>query len=142
VKFNGLSSSSNSTFISLDGPGFGEISPFYLQVASSGKFTFVLRTSNSTSSTASTITGPSASTGTWYNVIAEYNASSDTASLYVNGASAGTVSFSSPWAGASTQFGDAVWNTSETDFTNGNIDDAVFYNRVLTSNEISELAAG
>jgi concanavalin A-like lectin/glucanase superfamily protein len=142
VEFNGLPSSSNSTFVSLDGPGFGEISPFYLQVASSGKFTFVLRSSNSTSSTASTITGPSASTGTWYNVIAQYNASTDTASLYVNGASAGTVSFSSPWAGASTQFGDAVWNSTETDATNGDIDDAVFYNRVLTSTEISELAAG
>jgi hypothetical protein len=143
VKFASLSSSSNNTFLSLDGSGYdtsSNISPFYLQAAS-GKLTLVERSSNSTSSTATTITGPTLSTGTWYNVIAEYNASTDIAYLYLNGTVEGSASFSSPWAGASTQFGNAVYNGGEVDQTNGDIDDAVFYNRVLTSTEISELAA-
>lgn len=97
--------------------------------------------SNSTSSTATAITGPSPSTGTWYNVIAEYNASTDTAYLYLNGTLEGSVPFSSPWAGGSTPFGDAVYNGAQVDQTGGDIDDAVFHNRVLTSTEISELAA-
>lgn len=144
VKFASLSGSSNNTFVSLDGSGYNSssnISPFYLQAAS-GKLTFVERSSNSTSSTATAITGPTLSTGTWYNVIAEYNASTDTAYLYLNGTLEGSMSFSSPWAGGSTQFGNAVYNGAQVDQTSGDIDDAVFYNRVLTSTEISELAAG
>lgn len=74
-------------------------------------------------------------------MIAEYNASTDTAYLYVNGTLEGSVSFSSPWAGGSTQFGNAVYNGAQVDQTSGDFDDAVFYNRVLTSTEISELAA-
>lgn len=143
VKFASLSSSANNTFVSLDGTGYdtsGNISPFYLQAAS-GKLTLVERSSNSTSSTAYTITGPTLSTGTWYNVIAEYNASTDLAYLYLNGTLEGSVSFSSPWAGGSTQFGNAVYNGGQVDQTSGDLDDAVFYNRVLTSTEISELAA-
>lgn len=138
VKFNSISGSANNTFFSEDGSG-GTISPFYLQLAS-GKFTFVQRSSNSTSSTASAITGPAATTGTWYNVIAEYDASTGTASLYVNGTLAGTDSFTSPWAGGSTQFGDAVYGGVQVDSTNGEIDDATLYNRVLTSAEMSELS--
>jgi hypothetical protein len=143
VKFTSLSSSSNNTFVSMDGTGYnttGNISPFYLQSAS-GKLTLVERSSNSTSSTASTITGPTLSAGTWYNVIAEYNASTDLAYLYLNGTLEGSVSFSSPWAACSTQFGDAMWSGGQVDQTSGDLDDAVFYNRVLTSTEISELAA-
>lgn len=142
VKFNSISGSSNNTFFSEDGSGASQrtnISPFYLQLAS-GKFTFAQRSSNSTSSSASVITGPTATTGTWYNVIAEYNASTGAASLYVNGTLAGTDSFSSPWAGGSTQFGNAVWGGAQTDPTNGEIDDATLYNRVLTPTEISELS--
>jgi hypothetical protein len=143
VKFNAISGSSNNTFVSLDGTGgqLSTVSPFYLQLAS-GKFAFVQRSSNSTSSSATVITGPAASTGTWYNVIAEYNLSTDSASLYVNGSLVGTDSFSSPWAGGSIQFGDAVYGGLQADPTNAEIDDAVFYNRVLTSTEISELVAG
>jgi hypothetical protein len=74
-------------------------------------------------------------------VIAEYNASTDEAYLYLNGTLEGSVAFSSPWAGGSTQFGNAVYSGSEVDQTSGDLDDAVFYNRVLTSTEISELAA-
>lgn len=43
--------------------------------------------------------------------------------------------------GGSTQFGNAVYNGAQVEQTSGDIDDAVFYNRVLTSTEISELAA-
>jgi hypothetical protein len=115
VKFARLSSSSNNTFVSMDGTGYGyagNISPFYLQAAS-GKLTLVERSSNSTSSTASTITGPSLSAGTWSNVIAEYNASTDEAYLYLNGTLEGSVAFSSPWAACSTQFGDAIYNGAQ-----------------------------
>lgn len=38
--------------------------------------------------------------------------------------------------------GSAEWNGGPVDFTNGQIDDVHFYNRVLTSTEITTLATG
>jgi hypothetical protein len=143
VKFNSLPSGSNQTFISLDGTGYNtprNIDPIYVQEAS-GKIAFIERSANPNSK-ATTITGPTLSTGTWYNVIAEYDATAGTAYLYLNGTLAGSIAFTAPWAGVATQFGECVYNGGQCDPTNGDIDDAVFYNRVLTSNEISALAAG
>lgn len=138
VKFTSIPSSSNSTFVSMDA---GSASEFYLQVAS-GKFALALRSADTGTSTATAISGPSASTGVWYNVTTEFNASTDTASLYVDGTLEGTASFTTPWSAPSTtQFGDAMWSGAQVDPTNGDVDDAVFYNRILTATEIGELAA-
>jgi hypothetical protein len=139
VKLNSVGSGSNQTFVSIDA---GTISPFYLQLTG-GDFAMTVRSANSTSSTATSVTGLAPTAGTWYHVVGMYNASTSTLSLYVNGTLQGTASFSSPWTGiGSTEIGSAMWNGAQVDWTNGTVDDVHFYNRVLTSTEIAELAAG
>ncbi|MFJ9244973.1 LamG-like jellyroll fold domain-containing protein [Streptomyces sp. NPDC101776] len=138
VKLNTVSG--NQTIASING---GTISPFYLQLTG-GKFAFTERASDSTSAAyTQVVANSSASTGTWYHVTGVYDASAGTISLYVNGTLQSSTSFSSPWkAVGATQIGSAWWNTNEVDFTNGYIDDVHFYQRALTTTEISELAAG
>jgi len=137
VKLSSLTGT--QTFVSIDA---GTISPFYLQLTG-GDFAMTVRSANSTSSTATTVTGLAPSTGTWYHVIGMYNASTSTLSLYVNGTLQNTATFSSPWtAVGSTELGGALWGGAQVDWTNGSIDDVHFYNRILTSTEIAELAAG
>ncbi|MFF7558846.1 LamG-like jellyroll fold domain-containing protein [Streptomyces pseudovenezuelae] len=138
VKLNSVGG--NQTFAGMEG---FSISPFYLQL-SGGKFTFVTRSSDSTSSTATSVAASSsASTGTWYHVLGMYDNSAHTISLYVNGTLQGSTSFGSPWtARSATLIGAGTWDRSPVDFTNGQIDDVHFYNRVLSTSEIQTLAAG
>ncbi|MFK4100691.1 LamG-like jellyroll fold domain-containing protein [Streptomyces sp. NPDC019531] len=138
VKLNSVSG--NQTFASL--VGF-KVSPFYLQL-SGGKFVFVTRASDVNDSTATNVTASaSAATGTWYHVLGVYDSSAQTISLYVNGTLQGTTAFTSPWtARGATLIGAATYNQGPVDFTNGQIDDVHFYNRVLSSSEIQTLAAG
>ncbi|WP_232247667.1 LamG-like jellyroll fold domain-containing protein [Kitasatospora azatica] len=139
VKLNTVSGG-NQTFASL--AGFN-VSPFYLQL-SGGKFTFATRSSDSTSSSAAVVTATSsATTGTWFHVLGMYDSSTQTISLYVNGTLQGSTSFTSPWAArGATVIGAGTYNRGPVDLTNGQIDDVHFYNRTLTSTEISQLAAG
>ncbi|GGN22497.1 LamG-like jellyroll fold domain-containing protein [Streptomyces fuscichromogenes] len=138
VKLNSLTG--NQTFASLFGT---KVSPFYLQL-SGGKFTFVTRGNNSNTATTYTVQATSsATTGTWYHVLAMYDSSAQTISLYVNGTLQASTAFSSAWTTkGGTQIGAATYNQGPVDFTNGQIDDVNFYQRVLTSTEIAALAAG
>jgi hypothetical protein len=139
VKLNSVSGN-NQTFASLVG---GKVSPFYLQL-SGGKVTFVTRASDANASAATQVqASASATTGTWYHVLGIYDSSAQTISLYVNGALQGSTSFTSPWtARGATLIGAGSYNQGPVDFTNGQIDDVHFYNRVLSSSEIQTLAAG
>ncbi|WP_327667120.1 MULTISPECIES: LamG-like jellyroll fold domain-containing protein [unclassified Streptomyces] len=139
VKLNSVSGG-NQTFASL--VGF-KVSPFYLQL-SGGKFTFVTRAADTNNSTATIVTATSsASTGTWYHVLGVYDSGAQTISLYVNGTLQGSASFSSPWAArGATVIGAGTYNQGPVDFTNGQIDNVHFYNRVLSTSEIQTLAAG
>jgi hypothetical protein len=131
--------SGNQTFASIDGTN---ISPFYLQL-SGGKFTFVVRSSDSTGASYTAVTGATATTGTWYHVIGVYNASAGTISLYVNGVLAGSASFSSGWtATGHSSIGRALWNGSHVDFTNGDIDDVRFIPSAINANEAYALGTG
>jgi hypothetical protein len=109
-----------------------------------GDFAFTLRSSDSTSSTATEVTdSTAATTGTWYQVTGVYNASTDVASLYVDGVLQNTATFSSPWAatGDST-IGRAKWNGANVDFTDGDIGDVRMYNKVLTAQDVLALGTG
>jgi hypothetical protein len=137
VKLNSLTG--NQTFAALDS---ANVSPFYLQLTG-GKFAMTERSADSTSSTATTVTGLAPTTGTWYHLVGVYDASAGTVSLYVNGTLQGSASYTSAWkATGTTQIGSAWWSGNEVDWVNGQIDDVHFYNRALTTTEISELAAG
>ncbi|MFG2472290.1 LamG-like jellyroll fold domain-containing protein [Streptomyces canus] len=139
VKLNSVSGN-NQTFASLVG---SKVSPFYLQL-SGGKFTFVTRASDANASAATQVqASASATTGTWYHVLGIYDSSAQTISLYVNGTLQGSTSYTSPWtARGATLIGAGSYNQGPVDFTNGQIDDVHFYNRVLSSSEIQTLAAG
>ncbi|MBR7831739.1 hypothetical protein KDL01_00620 [Actinospica durhamensis] len=138
VKLNSVTGS-NQTFTSIDGTN---ISPFYLQLTS-GKFAFVARSSDSTSSTATQVTATSAATaGTWYQVTGVYDNSAHTLALYVDGTLQGTASFSSPWtASGDTVIGRAKWKAASVDFTNGAIDDVHLYAQALSASAVAALAA-
>ncbi|MGH1553748.1 LamG-like jellyroll fold domain-containing protein [Streptomyces sp. L7] len=124
VKLNSLTG--NQTFASIDGT---KISPFYLQLAG-GKLAFTVRSSDSTGATATSVTGATAATGTWYHMVGVYDASAHTISLYVNGLLAGSASFSSGWkATGHTAIGRALWNGAAVDFVNGAVDDVQFLPR-------------
>ncbi|XUL86240.1 LamG-like jellyroll fold domain-containing protein [Streptomyces galilaeus] len=134
VKF--ASTSTTQTVLSADGH---YVSGFYLQLAG-GKLAYTTRSSDSGSSTATSITGPTVTAGTWYQVVASYDASAQTLSLYVNGSLAGTASFTAPWtAPGLTEIGRAMWNQKSVDQLNGQVDDVYFYKRALTTTEISAL---
>lgn len=132
------STSGNQTFASMSG---FNISPFYLQL-SGGKFAFTMRSADDTNSTATTVSATSAATtGTWYHVLGMYDRTAGTISLYVNGTLQGTASYTTPWKSiGATVVGGAEWALSPVDPVSGRIDDVHFYNRVLTSGQITTLA--
>jgi hypothetical protein len=133
VKLNSLSG--NQTFASMDGTN---ISPFYLQLTT-GNFSFVQRSSDSTGASITQVLGPPVVTGEWYHVVGVYNTATSTIQLYVNGISQGTATYSSGWAASGhTTIGRAKF-TSQVDFVNGAIDDVHFYDRAITASEVVTL---
>ena len=72
-----------------------------------------------------------------------WDSSSNTISLYVNGVLQGTASYSTPWSGVlgTATIGAGQWANGPADFVNGTIDDVHFYNRTLTSSQITTLAS-
>ncbi|MEW2049704.1 LamG-like jellyroll fold domain-containing protein [Streptomyces sp. NPDC005476] len=139
VKLNSVSGA-NQTFASLNG---FNISPFFLQL-SGGKFTFLTRASDVKTSAATSVTATSsATTGTWYHVLGAYDSSAHTISLYVNGTLQGSTSFSSAWTAVGpTLIGAAMYDLGPVDYANAQIDDVHFYNRTLSTSEITALSAG
>lgn len=136
VKLN--STTGNQTFVSMP---VGNVSPFYLQLAG-GKLTFVVRSSDSTSSTATQVASTTAAaTGTWYHVAAVYDQGAGTIGLYVNGALQGTTPYTSAWsAKAPVEIGAAEYAAVPVDFVNGTIDDVHLYGRALDGATIATLA--
>lgn len=132
-------SGGNQTIVSQ----FGfNVSPFYLQLTG-GKFAFTVRSSDSTSSTATSVAATSSAVaGTWYHLVGMWDSSTGTISLYVNGVLQGTAAYSSPWTGVlgTTTIGAGEWALSPVDIVNGSIDDVHLYNRTLTSAQITTLA--
>src|SRR5262249_42072590 len=115
-----------------------ELSGFFLQLAG-GDLTYTVRAS-STGGTATSITGPAVTAGTWYQATATYNASTDVMSLYVNGSLAGTASFTPRWTAAGdVEISRGRWNYMPVDQVNGEVDDVYFYPTALTATQVSAL---
>jgi len=137
VKPNSLTG--NQTYASIDG---ATISPFYLQI-SAGKYTFVTRSSDSTSASYAQVVGATAVTGTWAQLTGVYDNTAHTIKLYVNGVLQGTTAFSSPWkATGHTVLGRAKWNGNPVDFANATIDDVHMMPRAVTDREAFALGTG
>jgi alpha-L-arabinofuranosidase len=123
------------TFVSIDGTN---TSGFYLQYRSdTGTFAFTRLGSDSTSATVyqadATFTP---STGEWYNLIGVNDPATEQIQLYVDGVLQNTVSYTGGWyAKGETVIGGGLWNGVPSDFTNGYIDDVIFYNSPLSAND-------
>jgi Concanavalin A-like lectin/glucanases superfamily/Ricin-type beta-trefoil lectin domain len=74
-------------------------SGFYLAYSyvNGGVWEFNFPNSDITSPTYTSVLGPSAAVGVWTHLVAVYDASAKTATLYVNGVQVGTTSFTTAW---------------------------------------------
>lgn len=79
--------------------------------------------------------------GTWYHVTGAYDATQQSASIYVNGVLAGQVFSVSPSpANGHTGIGHGQYNNSYVDWVNGAIDDVRLYQAALTPDQILAIA--
>lgn len=81
------------------------------------------------------------STGQWYHVAGTFEASTGTASIYVDGTLAGTATDAGVTGiyDATRSLRIGTWESAGDDYTNGTIDDARIYNRVLSPDEVYSL---
>ena len=85
--------------------------------------------------------GITPSVGTWYHVAGVYDATKQSASVYVNGVLAGQVYSVSPSpANGHTGIGHGQYNNSYVDWVNGAIDDVYLYQAALSPDEILAIA--
>lgn len=133
------STTGNQTYASIDG---SVISPFYLQL-SGGKYTFTVRSADSTSSTYAQVIGAAATVGAWAQLVGVYDSTAHTIKLYVNGVLQGTTAWSSAWkATGHTEIGRAKWNGNPVDFANAAIDDVHLLQRAVSDREAYAFGTG
>ncbi|WP_051366930.1 LamG-like jellyroll fold domain-containing protein [Hamadaea tsunoensis] len=84
----------------------------------------------------------SAVVGSWQHLVGEYDSTAGTLALFVNGAAAGSVAFTTPWqaAGAFT-VGRAKVNGAAAQYFNGQIANVQVYQRKLSGTEVAGLYA-
>lgn len=84
--------------------------------------------------------GGSAQAGTWVNLTGVYDGSSNTATLYVNGAPAGTAPSASPYASnGSLAVGRAQYQNASTDWWSGGIKNVEAFSSALTAGQVQTL---
>ncbi len=129
------------TFVSEDGT---QVSGFYLQLrADTGRFAFTRLAYDSTAAYGA-IASASAivpQPGVWYMLTGVYDATAQTASLYVDGQLQQTTNAVAPWAATGAlAVGRGFYNGAPTDWVSGSIDDVRAYSGVLAAPAISALA--
>ncbi|MFF3333827.1 LamG-like jellyroll fold domain-containing protein [Streptomyces sp. NPDC002888] len=78
--------------------------------------------------------------GQWVHLVGTYSTSNNVLSLYVNGALAGTTTYSTPWdARRGLQIGAGSYNGAPGSFFPGTIDDVRIFEKPLSANEVSGL---
>ncbi|WP_063778084.1 LamG domain-containing protein [Lentzea aerocolonigenes] len=82
--------------------------------------------------------GAVAQVGVWTHLVGTYDATRDLMTLYVNGVEAAAKTHANAWdrPDGKFQIGRAQWNSADTDWFTGAIDDVEVYNRALFANEI------
>ena len=129
------------TFVSQDG---SNISGFFLQLrGDSHQFAFTLPSYDATQSYAAIATDTDVipQPNEWYHLVGVYDASAQTASLYVNGTLAQTISRVPQWsANGALAVGRSLYAAAPTDFVDGTIDDVRAYQAALTPAQVAALA--
>jgi alpha-L-arabinofuranosidase len=139
VKLNALPG--YQTFVSEDS---GYQSTFFLQKrGDTNTFTFTINL-GAASGPGFTVFADSGITpvaGTWYHLAGVYDASNQSASVYVNGVLAGQVFSVSPSpANGHTGIGRSQYNNGYTDWNNGAIDDVRFYQQAISATDVLAIA--
>ena len=141
AELSSLSSSSYATVIAQSGT---QASGFYLQYNASWQGWCLNFMAGDTAGTGGLADVPCSSgvptAGTWYYLVGTYNAASNTAALYVNGALANSVTGIKPWAASGNlTVGAGQYNAIPADFFPGQISNAETYNYPLSAAQISEI---
>lgn len=114
-------------------------SGFILGYASNGTWELEFPTTDTTSTTSTIIHGPAAVAGTWTHLAGVYDASTNTATLYVNGVSAGSATVTPISATGPFEVGRARWDAGFTDYFPGNISDVREFNSKLYVTGVSRV---
>ncbi len=127
------------TAVSVDGD---QVSGFYLQRRGDGRFAFTRLASDSSGAAASfAASSATAQVGQWYHLVGVYDGVARTLTLYVNGTTAQTVSFTSPWkATGHLVIGRGRFGGAPADFFAGAIDDVRTYPFPLDAKAAAALA--
>jgi alpha-L-arabinofuranosidase len=128
------------TFVSESG---SNVASFYLQLrADTGRFAFTKLAYDSTAAYGAVATsGIVPQPGVWYQLTGVYNASAQTASLYVDGIHQDTVHILAPWSATGPlAVGRGFYNGAPTDWVSGSINDVRAYSGVLAPSDIRALA--
>ncbi len=133
------SKSGNSPMISkLDAaPNFEHL--FY-HANGTDRFTFAVSPAGSTLSSVAATTFGSPSLATWYFVVAWHDSVNNTLNIQVNNGTVDSVSYSSGVFNSAANF--YIGKHGNGEFWDGRIDEALFYKRVLTAPERTQLFAG
>ncbi|GAA2385057.1 hypothetical protein Cme02nite_65490 [Catellatospora methionotrophica] len=123
-----------------------QYSAFYLRVnGTTGKWNFALVSNVNVTSgyVYNGVEGAAAQAGAWAHLTGVYDAPTRTATLYVNGVSAGSVVVTAPGASSSgpVVLGAARSGGNRTDHVNGQIDDVTAWARTLSAAEVTALYA-
>jgi alpha-L-arabinofuranosidase len=127
------------TAVSVDGTN---VSGFFLQKTSDGRFAFTRRSTDGDTTGSSAVSTAPAQTGEWQHVAGVYNRAAGTLSLYLNGTLQQSVPFTTPWT-ATGHFviGRGKFSGVPVDFFDGAIDDVRAYPTPLAGDAVTALAA-
>lgn len=116
-------------------------SPFYLQY-NSGSWAFSISNNDTTSPTLNGAVGPSTVVaGTWYHITGVYNATTDTATLYVNGQLVGSQSNLPSWSAPGTlNIGRDLYTGLQVDYFPGQISNVETWNSALSATQVAALS--
>jgi hypothetical protein len=116
-------------------------SGFKLRASNTGKWQFTIPESDTAGATEATTTGPAVTLNTWTHVVGVYNATTGTASLYINGALAATTSVPAiTWISSGPfTIGRTRSNGAATDWWAGNLSNVQAWNYALTPDQVTAL---
>lgn len=114
-------------------------SGFYLAKASNGDWDFEFPNVDATGAVVTNIYGPAVAGNTWTHLAGVYNASTNTATLYVNGAAVGSATVTPFASNGPLQVGRCKWGGGYTDYFPGQISDVREFNSALSGTGVSKV---
>jgi RHS repeat-associated protein len=137
VKLNSITAG-NQTVLSQDGTTNGGFYLMYNTYYGNG-WSLAFANSDTSGSAVSGVWGPAGQAGTWTYLTGVYNASSHTATLYVNGTSVGSISYTGWNATGPFTIGRGLYQGSDADYLGGTVANVQTYPYALSASQVSQL---